>query len=417
MEKKSNNQEGYVVLIVTFFVMIIMLGMALSMSFLIANRQKSIANTVKSTQSYYAAEAGIEDALLRLKKTPQISSLSYSLNVANAIVSVDIPGTIGISKSLTSQANNAGMFTNVKTICSMDNTQSASFHYGVEVGEGGLIMGNGSEIMGNVFSGGNISGSGTIDNDAVVSGNGHSINGVTVKGNAFVYSCLSGARINGDLTYVQGGSHTCTVDGATNMQTQEISQQPLPIPQSQIDNWKSEASTVCSSLEVSKLSGNNKTVSLGPCKIVGDLTFGNGDVLTLTGTVYVTGNINLGQHNSINLSSSYGSLGGALVADGAINTGTNNIFSGSGQTGSYVLIISTNSSDSAISVNNNSSGAVFYASAGAVIISNNVSVIEATGYKVIMNSNSKIQYSAGVVNIYFTSGPGGGWKVTSWQEY
>jgi prepilin-type N-terminal cleavage/methylation domain-containing protein len=58
-----------------------------------------------------------------------------------------------------------------------------------------------------------------------------------------------------------------------------------------------------------------------------------------------------------------------------------------------------------------------FASAGGLTISNNVSVVEATGYKITMNNNSKIQYNAGLADIYFSSGPGGGWKITSWQEY
>lgn len=413
MAKLVNNQKGYIVSIVTLFVLIIMLGMALSMSFLVADRQRNITNTVKSTQSYYAAESGVEDALLRLKRTPQMSSLSYDLSVNNTTTAVTIPGIMAGSRSVTSQGDNLGIIRKIKTVYSIDGTIT-SFYYGVQVGEGGLQMSNGSRVMGNVFSGGNISGSGVIDNNVVVSGNGHSISGVTVGGDAFAYSCLSGATVNGNLTYVTGGSHTCTVGGTTFVQSEEISQQPLPIPQSQINDWKNEA-------ELGEIFTGNKTISgsqtLGPIKITGSLTLGNNAILTLTGTVYVRGNINLGNNNTIKLSSSYGSFGGVIISDGIINTGNSAIFSGSGQIGSYVLLISTNTSNSAITVSNNSSGAVFYTSAGGLTISNNVSVIEATGYKVIMNNNSKIQYSSGLVNIYFSSGPGGDWKVSSWQEY
>ena len=33
-----------------------------------------------------------------------------------------------------------------------------------------------------------------------------------------------------------------------------------------------------------------------------------------------------------------------------------------------------------------------------------------------MNNGSEIQYSTGVENIYFSSGPGGRWKPESWGE-
>ena len=43
-----------------------------------------------------------------------------------------------------------------------------AFHYGVQVGEGGLTMGNGSSIVGNLYSDGSVSGSGTITGDLIV---------------------------------------------------------------------------------------------------------------------------------------------------------------------------------------------------------------------------------------------------------
>lgn len=412
----SGNQKGYVVLITTFFVLVIMLGVAMSMSFQIANRQKSATNMVKSTQSYYASEAGVEDALLRLKKNPQMSSASYSFGVNGVTVNVVIPSTIGMSKSITSQTNNNGMERKIQAVCSINNGQEVSFYYGAQVGPGGLTMGNWSRIMGNVFSEGNISGSGIIDNDVVVSGNGHSIEGVNVEGDVLAYSCLSPADVDGNLTYVTGGAHTCTVHGTTSAQSQEISEQPLPIPQSQIDSWKSDAENariITGNVAIA----NNQTSVLGPVKITGSLNIGNSATLKMTGTVYVVGNIFMGNKATIRLDASYGASGGVLLSDGILDVGNSNKFFGSGQAGSYLLILSTNTSDSAIHINNNSSGAVFYTSAGGIKISNNVSVAEATGYKITMENGSKIQYSSGIVNIYFTSGPGGGWDITSWQEY
>lgn len=415
MIKLFKNQKGQVVSIFTFFALIIMVGMALTMSFLISLSQRNITNDVKSTQSYYAAESGIEDALLRLKKTPSISSLTYIMNVNNALVSVNIPSTIAASKSITSQANNGNIIRSIQAVCTISNSQSTNFYYGVEVGEGGLVMSNGSEVIGNVFSGGNISGgSGIIDNDAIVSGNGKSISNVHVKGNAMAYSCLSGATVDGNLTYVTGGLHTCTVHGTTTAQSQEISAQPLPIPQSQINDWKAAA-------RAGGTSGSktiNGSDSLGPIKIDGDLIINTGvhDTLTINGTVYVTGRITIQNNSNITLSPSYATAGGVIISDGNITINNNDVFSGSGQAGSYIMLISTSTDDLAIDVKNNAQGVVLYTTSGGITIHNNVSVTEATGYKVILLQNAKIQYSSGIVNIYFASGPGGGWEVTSWQE-
>lgn len=409
-----NNQKGYVVLIITFFVLIIILSVALAMGSLIAYEQKIATNVVKSTQSYYAAESGIEDALLILRKNPQISTASYDLNVNGANANVNIPFVVGGARTIASQGNNSGIVRNIQTVYSIDS-QGVSFYYGIEVGAGGLVMNNGSRVKGNVFSAGNITGSGTIDNNAVVSGNGNSIQGVHIKGDALAYSCLSPATVDGNLTYVTGGSHTCTVHGTTSVQSQEIAQQPLPISQSQIDVWKNEAAAP-PPIEGDVTLSNNETRSLGPVKITGSLSFGNKSILILTGTIYVQGNITLGNNDTIKLDNSYGSLGGVVISDGIINTGTGNTFSGSGQEGSYLLLLSTNTSDSAISLSNNSTGAAFYTTAGGIQLPNNVSVLEVTGYKLTLGNNAEIQSSSGVVNIFFSSGPAGGWKVTDWSE-
>jgi Tfp pilus assembly protein PilX len=416
MKKIKKNQKGYIISIISFLIMIIMLAMALSVGFLAVLSQRKVANQVNSSQSYYAAEAGIEDAMARLKKNPTLSSVNYLLNVGQASTQVVVSASIGASKTISSLGSMKNMQRNIQALCGIENVVNASFYYGIEVGEGGLTMDNGSRVMGNVFSGGSVSGGGTIDNDLIVSNNGNSISGVHIKGNAMAYSCLSGAIVDGNLTYVDGGVATCSVGGVINHQTQEISAQPLPIPQSQINDWKTEASaSLCDSAQVTKLGQNNKSVTLGPCKINGNLTFGNGVTLTLTGTLYVTGNINFGNGDIIKLPSSY--MGGAVfMSDDTITVKNNAEFLGSGQQGSYILVISNSTSDSAISVQNNTTGAVFYTTNGGLSISNGVSLMEATGYKVIMSPNSTIQYSSGIVNIYFSSGTGGGWKITDWQE-
>lgn len=442
MIKSANNQKGYVVLMLTFFMLIIMFSVAMSMSFLVLNAQKNTTNSVKATQSYYAAESGIEDALLRLKKNPQMSSLPYQFTAINNIVAdVNIPGTIGGSKTITSQADNGGIFKNIQTVASMDNGQGVSFYYGIEVGPGGLELSGNCEVMGNVFSNGNIfqnGGSSTIDNDVVVSGNGNYISNVHVKGNVTSYSCLVG-NVDGNLTYVDGGTNTCHVKGEVNRQSTEISQQPMPIPQSQITDWENAAigsgsiiyngdynlsgSGRASLLGPGIINGSvtlasSAVLTTGPIEIMGDLTIGGSAVLNMKGTLYVKGNISLLGSGKIAMDSAYGSLGGVVIADGNINTGGSGIFKGSGQTGSYVLVISNSNSTSAITVSNSSStGAIFYTTAGTLYLSGNVSVAEATGYAVKMDGSSTVRYSIGLVNVYFSSGPGGAWKITDWQEY
>ncbi|OGZ67389.1 MAG: hypothetical protein A3C58_03815 [Candidatus Staskawiczbacteria bacterium RIFCSPHIGHO2_02_FULL_34_10] len=407
-------EEGFVVSIVTFFVLIIMLSITISISSLITYRQKIYTNVVKSTQSYYTAESGIEDSLLRLNNNPQMSALSYSLSVNGTTASVVIPSIIGGSRTIVSEGTSGNVIKDIQTVYSIDST-GASFHYGAQIGAGGLQMSNSSRIIGSVFSNGSItaSGSATIDNDVIIAGNGNSLSGMHVKGNALVYSCINSV-IDGNLTYVNGGTNNCTVGGTTFTQPGEIISQPLPISQSQIDEWKSDAEDGGTTGSVS-LSGS-QTMSLGPKKITGDLSISNSAVLTLTGTVYVTGNINISNSGRIKLDSSYGSLSGVILANGTISPGNSSVLQGSGQAGSYLLVLSTSTSNSAINIGNSASGAIFYTTAGGIKASNSFSAREVTGYKLIMSNSATITYESGLADVLFTSGPGGSWKVTSWGE-
>lgn len=409
-----NKEKGFVALLITILVLLFMLNLAISMNTLLFGNQKITENVIKSTQSYYTAEAGIEDSLLRLKNNPQMALLSYSLTINNTTANVLIPEIIGGSRVITSNGNYAGRIKKMQTVYSID-AQGISFHYGAQVGEGGLQMTNSSRVQGNVFSNGNVTGSGsaTIDNDVIISGNGHSLSGMHVKGNALVYSC-SNSIIDGNLTYVSGGTNNCAVGGTTSVQSGEIISQSLPIPQSQVDEWKSDAE-IGGTIDSVSLSGS-QTMSLGPKKIAGNLSISNNAVLTLTGTVYVTGNIAISNSAKIKLDSSYGSLSGVILSDGTISPSNTSALQGSGQTSSYLLVLSTNTSNSAISVSNSATGAIFYATAGGITVSNNFSAREVTGYKLIMSNSSVITYESGLSNVFFSSGPSGGWKVASWEE-
>ncbi len=67
-------------------------------------------------------------------------------------------------------------------------------------------------------------------------------------------------------------------------------------------------------------------------------------------------------------------------------------------------------------VDNYASGSFFYSSAGGIVLSNNISAVEITGYKVKLDNNALVQYESGLANLFFSSGPSGGWKVVSWEE-
>lgn len=416
--------KGLIVILATLLVLSAGLIIVLSASYISLNNIKVVRSNVYSAKAYYIAEAGIEDSLLRLNQGMKFSKTN-SLTTDNLTATINISDPIGGSRTITSSGNAYNRIRKIRVVHTI-NADSISFHYGAQVGDGGMEMGNNARVKGNVFSNGNVIGlnNGYIDNSVIVAHNGNKIQGLVVGQDALVHTCES-STINGNLTYVSGGSLiSCTVKGATQIQPNEIEPQSLPIPDSQINEWKSEA--VSGGIFYDNvLLTNGAANSLGPIQIgtpvaPKNLTVTNGANLQITGTIYVTGNIDFSNNAIIELDNAYGSLSGMIIADGKISTGNNAILRGSGETGSYILILSTNTSlnpaSPAILVSNNAAGTIFYANSGLIYLGNNMKAREVTGYKIKINNNAEIQYESGLENALFSSGPGGSWQVTEWKE-
>ncbi len=425
MLKIKKNQSGFIVLLFTLIILTVTVGIVLSVSSLTLDQQKISYNIVKSAQAYYTAESGIEDIILRLSKGRQWTT-PYTLAVEGGSTSIDVSNAIGGSRTIISNGSVKNRFRKINIVYEVTSSQ-VSFFYGAQAGDGGIEMGNNSRIKGNVFSNGSVvstSGTGYIDNSVIVAKNGNRIEGLDVGQDALAYSCV-GSTIHRDLTYVPPGTkNNCSVTSSTHTRDQEVDPLDLPISLTQVNEWKSEAS-INKSLD-NYLLTNGATGSLGPIQI-GDvnnpknLTVTNNARLKITGTIYVTGNVEFSNNVIVELDrNSYGSFSGVIVADGRITAGNNAILRGSGETGSYLLILSTNNSlnpsSPAISVGNNAEGAIFYTTSGLIYLSNNMKAREITGYKIKIDNNVEVQYESGLQNPIFSNGPGGSWKVGNWKE-
>jgi hypothetical protein len=413
--KKLILERGFAAIFIAILILVIILAIGLSVSNLVLNLQKVSGNVTRSNQAYFTAEAGIEDALLRLAKDKKWQS-SYSFSVGGSTATVGISDVIGGSRTITSQGNYLNRIRKAQVVYQISTTD-VKFFYGAQAGDGGLIMGNNSKVHGNVFSNGSIgNGKGYIDNDVIVSGH-HQINigGGNIGGNALVYDCTVG-NITGQLTYVN--SNSCNVSGGTQQQADEIDSVPLPIPQSKIDEWMVDAANGGVITTDVTISG---TQSLGAIQIGTSTSPKNlivNGTLNITGTIYVTGNITF--NGTTRLDSSYGSDSGIIFASGTIYVANGATISGSGQIGSYTLVLSTNNSldpgNPAINVRNNAGGSIFYTTTGLIFLKNNMTAREVTGYQIQIENNAEIWYEVGLNDLRFSSGPGGTWKVTSWKE-
>ncbi|OGZ26985.1 MAG: hypothetical protein A2365_02680 [Candidatus Nealsonbacteria bacterium RIFOXYB1_FULL_40_15] len=426
MHKRLNNNKGFALFFTVLISLLIVSGLASAVVILVYNRSKVALDSVKSSQAYYTAEAGIEDLLLKVKRNPNFPASAYSLAVSGNTAEINISEAIGGSRIITSSGNASQRIRKVRVVYSI-TADSVSFHYGAQVGEGGMEMGNNSRVRGNVYSNGNIvapSGTGYIDNTLVVAGNGNKMDSISVGEDASAHTCVD-SSVAGNLTYVSGGSAaSCSAGGTISSQPNQIDLMPLPISSEMINEWKADASAggiITTDMSYSTASNYLGPVQIGTPSSPKNLTIDTNGVLRITGTVYVTGNLTINNNGILTLDpASYGSLSGSVIADGLISISNNAVLNGSGLAGSYILLLSTNSSvdpaSPAVYIRNNAQGAIFYASNGLIYLYNNMLAREVTGYKIKINNNAEIQYEAGLQNALFSSGPGGSWEIQSWEE-
>lgn len=146
-------------LIITGIVLLILSSVSLTTIF----EQKITKNINQSIQAYYTAESGIEDSLYRII-TDKNYEATNSLAIDNANATISITDVNG-QKNILVSGEQTDHWRNLQV--SLDVTaQTFDFFYGAQIGEGGLTMGNGSSIDGDVYSNGNING----DNKANITG-------------------------------------------------------------------------------------------------------------------------------------------------------------------------------------------------------------------------------------------------------
>jgi len=264
------------------------------------------------------------------------------------------------------------------------------------------------------------------------------INSVVVIGDAQA-NTITNSKICGDayyqsidsssLNFVNTPTNPTCPDPLTSGTAYPGSPDPslsnMPISQSNIDDWKTDAAAG------GQITGDytvTSDVSLGPVEITGDLLMtATNRTLTVTGTIYVHGNIDLDNGSTIKCDSSYGINSCGIVADGWIHTANNGTFSGSGDPASFLLLLTTSQCkgvsapncghhDSAVDLHNNATGVIFYAADGMINLHNGVNVTEATAYKLRIDNTATVTYNQGLANASFSSGPSAGWIISEWKE-
>ncbi|MEK7493813.1 MAG: hypothetical protein AAB630_01515, partial [Patescibacteria group bacterium] len=151
--KQNINEKGFAAIVAV--ISVLTLGLIFSSAFLFTTMSgaKTLRNEADSTQSYYASEAGIEDAIYRIKNGKSIGSQTV-LTVGSAIATTTI-ATVGQTKTITAEGTLAQAMRKVQTELEL-SAEEADFYYGVQIGAGGLEMKQNSVINGSIYSDGSL---------------------------------------------------------------------------------------------------------------------------------------------------------------------------------------------------------------------------------------------------------------------
>jgi len=166
--------KGQAALIAVVFMLAITLSAVFGIIALAFKEIRVAGENNKAKNSYFTAEAGIEDAIYRFKSGMAVGG-SYTLTLNNSSADITVNAISGSERNIISVGDSSGSNRSV-SVDLVTSTTGANFYYGVQVGDGGLEMGNNAVVTGNVYSNGNITG----ENGATITGSATVAGGINV---------------------------------------------------------------------------------------------------------------------------------------------------------------------------------------------------------------------------------------------
>src|SRR6185369_8461415 len=119
-----------------------------------------------------------------------------------------------------------------------------SFHYGIQAGMGGFSLNNSSSITGNVFAGGPVTGTGNnfVYGDVVSSGASGLVYGIHATSSVYAHTIgIAGTATTIDKDAYYTTKTNTTVSGTLHPNSPDQPTVDLPITDTQIAEWESEA--------------------------------------------------------------------------------------------------------------------------------------------------------------------------------
>lgn len=422
---RHGQARGQVMILALFFFMAAGTAIVFGLAPSVMSSYKSAQLFLDSRRSYALAEGLAEDLAYRYRTGLAMDSVeSITLSGFTAYATSTI-----VAQVLEIESAGSANLSQKKVKVSLATGTGASFFYGMQTDKGGITLTNSASVSGNVFSNGPIIGanSSVITGDIVSAGPTGSVDGVHASGSVYSHN-ISSSVIDGDAHYVNiSGS---TVSGVSYGGSLDQATSTMPIPDSELENWESEAEAggvaTCSGGRYRPSNGE----TIGPIKIPCNLEINGVNPLYIAGAVWVVGNIEFSNTTNVRIDSGLSGRSVPMIADNPANRSSSSrvtvanstSFYGAGANSFVVLIsrnnsVSTGGSTKAITVSNSVTGDVLvYAPYGEISISNSVHLKEATGYKISVHNSAQVIYETGIANLLFSAGPGGGYTFNSWKE-
>lgn len=183
-----------------------------------------------------------------------------------------------------------------------------------------------------------------------------------------------------------------------------------PVPDAKINEWKNEAST---SVYNGNYSIGSVGTTLGPKKIVGNLSVGGGGTLRVSGTLWVTGTVSITGGSYVRPDDNTKSF--VVISDGGVTlSGGSQIL---GNADSHIMLVSLSSLDPAISISGGASDTVVFAPNGGLYISGGAHVKAGSARHIFLNGGADITYDPDLSGLNFSSGlPDSEFQIKSWKE-
>ena len=464
---RQQRQAGQALIISILFLVVVLVLVSTLMEFVGLN-VRGTRSAVAKEQALQLAEAGIDKAVWELNQTAGAYTGENGTVLGTGVFDVSVSDISGSVKEITATGHvpsktNQRATRQVRVKVNI-STASASFSYGMQVGNGGVFMQNNSKIIGSVYSSGDIIGQNSpeITGDAFaahtsqISGisniGGHaraheisnstigknatsstSIVSSTILRNAYA-DTISSSNIAGNAYYFTSISGS-TVGGSLFPSTPppaDLPEIPFPISDMQIGQWEEDAESGGIYTGPCPYILTSGTTNLGPLKIDCDFEVANTAVVVVNGPIWVAGDFEVHNSAQIKLNPSYGNGSEVIVADNPSNRITSSKIEvhnssqvlGSGSAGSYIMLISQNNSaelggdEVAISPKNDADASIYYAAHGKVRIQNDTTLKEVTAYAIHIQNFAQLIYEIGLAGLQFSSGPGGSWQIErgTWRE-